>query len=201
MTMGEGSLPVSQHTSERNPQMSRLDDIFSGPVRRVLAATTTSAHVLAATGGATATVATTGAIVSQIDGITRSRAALSAQSIAPTHDIFGSANSAVYAVPVGQTIYTVLGVNAAGAIAVVQGTFAGQNLVPSPTAGVGALTQAGTSFVGDGSIPNLPDGFAPLGLIRTVTTSATFTPGTTLLNAAGITHAFFDIGLIPAVKP
>jgi hypothetical protein len=181
--------------------MSRLDDIFNGPVREALGATTTSAHVLAATGGATATVATTGAIVSQIDGITRSRAALSAQSIAPTHDIFGNSNSAVYAVPVGQTIYTVLGVNAAGSIAVVQGTFAGQNLVPSATAGVGALTQAGTSFVGDGSIPSLPDNFAPLGMIKTVTTSATFTPGTTLLNAAGITHTFFDIGLIPSVKP
>jgi len=181
--------------------MSRLDDIFSGPVRKALAATTTSAHVLAATGGATATVATTGAVVSQIDGITRSRAALAAQSLQPTHDIFGNANSAAYAVPIGSTVYTVLGVNAAGTIAVVQGTFAGQNLVPSATAGLGALSNAGTSFVGDGSIPSLPDGFAPLGLVKSVATSATFTPGTTLLNAAGVTHTFFDIGLIPSIKP
>lgn len=181
--------------------MSRLDDIFSGPVRKALSATTTSAHVFAATGGATATVQTTGAIVSQIDGISRSRAALSAQSLQPTHDIFGNTNTAAYAVPIGQTVYTVLGVNAAGTVAIVQGTFVGQNLVPSATSGLGALSNSGTSFAGDGSIPNLPDGFAPFGLLKTVAASAAFTPGTTNLNAAGITHTFFDIGLIPSVKP
>lgn len=181
--------------------MSRLDDIFSGPVRKALSATTTSAHVLAATGGATATVATTGAIVSQIDGISRSRAALAAQSLQPTHDIFGNVNTAAFAQPIGTTAYVVLGVNAAGSIGVVQGTFAGQNLVPSATSGLGALSNMGTSFVGDGSIPSLPDGFAPLGLVKVVTTSAAFTPGTTLLNVGTIAFSYFDIGLIPSVKP
>lgn len=181
--------------------MSRLDDIFSGPVREALSANTTSAHVLAATGGATATVATTSAIISQIDGVTRSRAALAAQSLAPTHNIFGEASTAVYAQPIGATAYLTLGVNAAGTIAVVQGTFAGQNLVPSATAGVGALSNAGTNLVGDGSIPNLPEGYAPLGLVKVVAASAAFTPGTTNLNTAGLTFSYFDIGLIPAVKP
>ena len=115
--------------------MSRIDDIFSGPVRKALAATTTSAHVLAATGGATATVATTGAIVSQIDGVTRSRAALAAQSIVPTHDLFGNVASGPFVQPIGKTGYLVLGVNAAGTVAVVQGSYEGQNLVPSATSG------------------------------------------------------------------
>jgi hypothetical protein len=181
--------------------MSRLDDITSGPIRKALAATTTSAHAFAATGGATATVQTTGAIVSQIDGVTRSRAALSAQSLVPTHDVFGNANTGVYAQPIGTTAYMVLGVNAAGTVAIVQGTFAGQNLVPSATGGLGALSNMGTSFVGDGSIPNLPEGYAPAGLLKVVTTSAAFTPGTTLLNVGTIAFTFFDIGLIPAVKP
>lgn len=181
--------------------MSRLDDIFSDPVRKALSANTISAHVFAATGGATATVQTTGAIVSQIDGITRSRAALAAQSLVPTHDIFGNANTAAYAQPIGTTAYMVLGVGATGAVAIVQGTFAGQNLVPSATSGLGAISNSGTSFVGDGSIPNLPAGFAPAGLLKVVTTSAAFTPGTTLLNVGTIAFSFFDIGLIPAVKP
>lgn len=181
--------------------MSRLDDIFSGPIRKALGATTTSAHVLAATGGATATVATTGVVISQIDGVTRSRAALAAQSLAPTHSIFGEASTAVYAQPIGTTAYLTLGVSAAGTIAVVQGTFAGQNLVPSATSGLGALSNAGTNLVGDGSIANLPDGFAPLGLVKVVTNSAAFTPGTTLLNVGTIAFSYFDIGLIPSVKP
>lgn len=180
--------------------MSRLDNILQGGVRQALAAVTVSSHVLAATGAA-ATVATTGAIVSRIDGITRSRAALAGQSLVPTHDIFGNASTAVYTQPIGTTAYMVLGVNAAGAIAVVQGTYAGQNLVPPVTSGVGALANAGTSFVGDGSIPNLPEGFAPFGLIKVVTSSATFTPGTTLLNVGTIAFSYFDIGLIPSVKP
>lgn len=182
--------------------MSRLDDITNGPIKAALAATTTSAHTFAATGGATATVQTSGAIVSQIGGVTRSRAALSAQSLAPTHDIFGNANTSRYAQPINSTVYYVLGVDAAGSVAVVQGTFAGQNLVPPVTAGVGALANAGTSFVGDGSIPSLPAGFAPFGLLKVVTNaSATFTPGVTNLNAAGLTNTFWDIGLIPEGRP
>lgn len=181
--------------------MSRLDNIFQAGVRQALEAVSVSAHVLAATGGATATVATTGAVVSRIGGITRSRAALAAQSLAPTHDIFGNASTAVYAQPIGSTAYLVLGVNAAGTIAVVQGTFAGQNLTSAPTAGIGALANMGANLVGDGSIPSLPDGFAPLGLIKVVSASAAFTPGTTNLNTAGLTFTFYDIGLIPSVKP
>lgn len=182
--------------------MSRLDDIFDGALKRALGATTTSAHTFAATGGATATVQTTGAIVSQIGGVTRSRAALSAQSLAPTHDIFGNVNASVYTQPSSTTVYYVLGVNAAGTVAVVQGTFQGQNLVPPVTSGVGPLANSGTSFVGDGSVPSLPDGFAPLGLLKVVTgASATFTPGTTLLNAAGLTNTFWDINLIPEGRP
>lgn len=192
--------------------MSRLDDIFSGPVKEALASTTVSSHGFGATGGAgVATVRTTSAIISQIGGVTRTRAALAGQSLAPTHDIFGQANTSRYTQPINTTVYYTLGVDASGNIAVVQGTFAGQNLVPPATAGLGAIAQAGTSFVGDGSIPNLPEtfdpvtgnrtGFAPFGLMKVQTNaSATFIPGTTGLDAAGITFTFWDINLIPEVK-
>lgn len=182
--------------------MSRLDDIFDGSAKRALAFQTNSAHVLAATGGATATVQTTNPIVGRFGGVTRSRAALSAQSIAPTHNIFGNVSTAAYAQPASTTAYLVLGVNAAGTVCVVQGTFDGQILAPAPTAGLGAFTNAGAQLVGDGRIPSLPDGFAPFGLIKVVTgASVTFTPGVTNLNAAGLTLTFWDIGLIPEGRP
>lgn len=183
--------------------MSRLDDIFDGGLKKALAATTVSSHGFGATGGAgVATVRTTSAIISQIGGVTRTRAALTGQSLAPTHDIFGQANTSRYTQPINTTVYYVLGVDAAGAVAVVQGTFQGQNLVPPVTAGVGALANSGTSFVGDGGIPNLPDGFAPFGLMKAVTNaSATFQPGVTGLDAAGLTLTFWDINLIPEGRP
>lgn len=181
--------------------MSRLASITSGAVKAALALTTTSAHVFAATGGPTATVQTAGAIVGHFGGITKSRAALAAQSLAPTHDIFGNANTSVYAQPANTTVYHILGVNVDGTVAVVQGTYSGQNLVPPVTAGVGALANSGTSFVGDGSIPSLPAGFAPFGLLKIATGATTFTPGTTNLNAASVTATFWDIGLIPEGRP
>lgn len=183
--------------------MSRLDNIFNGGVKAALAATTVSAHGFGATGGAgVATVRTTAAIVSQIGGVTRSRAALAGQSLAPTHDVFGSANTSRYTQPNATTVYYVLGVDAAGAVSVVQGTFLGQNLVPPATSGLGAIAQAGTSFVGDGSIPDLPAGFAPFGLLKAVTGGAsTFNPGVTGLDAAGLALTFWDIGLIPEGRP
>ncbi len=183
--------------------MSRVDDIFNGPLKRALTATTVSSHGFGATGGAgVATVRTTSAIISQIGGVTRTRAALAGQSLAPTHDIFGNANTSRYTQGANTTVYYVLGVDAAGSVAVVQGTFAGQNLVPPVTAGVGALANSGTSFVGDGGIPNLPEGFAPFGLMKVVAGgSGSFNPGTTGLDAAGLTFTFWDINLIPEGRP
>lgn len=184
--------------------MSRLDDITNGPIRSAFGAQTVSAHGFGATGGAgVATVRTTSAVVSRINGITRSRAAITGQSLAPTHDIDGNANTSRYVQPSSTVVYYVLGTDAANQTAVVQGTFAGQPLWPqSPTAGLGAFGANGTQRTGDGSVPSLPAGFAPFGLLKVTTNaSATFNPGVTGLDAAGLTVQAFDIGLIPADRP
>lgn len=180
--------------------MSRIDEVTNGPIRAALSAQTLSQHAFGATGAASATVRTTNAIVSRINGIIRTRAALTGQSLAPTHDIDGNVNTSRYVQPSNTTVYYVLGVDAAGSVAVVQGTWAGQPLFPtSPTQGLGAGGAIGTQRTGDGLIPSLPAGFAPFGLLRVVTgASATFNPGVTNLDAAGVTATAFDIGLIPA---
>lgn len=182
--------------------MSRLDSLNAAGLLAAVGTFTISAHVLAINAAAAATIRTTGAIVSQIDGVTRSRAALAAQSIVPTHNIFGDVAAGARVQPASTTVYYVLGVNAAGAVAVVQGTYSGEMFAPAPTSGIGLFSNGGTQMSGTGEIPSLPAGHAPFGLIKVVTNgSTTFTPGTTALDAAGLTVSFFDIGLIPAVRP
>ena len=47
-------------------------------------------------------------------------------------------------------------------------------------------------------IPDLPDGCAPVGVIKVAATGADFVPGTTALDAAGITATYFNLSSIPA---
>ena len=69
--------------------------------------------------------------------------------------------------------------NAAGTVKVIQGT---------------AVATAGTCVV-----PGCPDGYAPLGVIKVANgNSATFTLGTTGLDAAGVTDTYYDVSLAPA---
>jgi hypothetical protein len=45
----------------------------------------------------------------------------------------------------------------------------------------------------------MPAGYAPIGYFKVVTVASTFTAGTTLWNASGVTATFKDISLIPTV--
>lgn len=68
------------------------------------------------------------------------------------------------------------------------------------SAGVVSCTQS--DIVADGEdvhYPELPDNEAPIGAIKVVTNaSTTFTPGTTDLNAAGVTTTYIDLSMVPA---
>jgi len=69
--------------------------------------------------------------------------------------------------------------NSAGTVKVIQGT---------------AVATAGTC-----TVPGCPDGYAPLGVIKVANgNSATFTLGTTGLDAAGVTDTYYDVSLAPA---
>lgn len=145
---------------------------------------------LAINAAGAATVKTNSALQYLNNGVIKYKAALAAQSIAPTA---GQA----YVQPVSTTVYYTLGLDAAGAVVVVQGSYDGQKLSLDPSKGLGN-SQAGSSWEGDGSIPDVPAGVTPFGVIKVVTNGvATFTPGTTALDAAGVTASYFDVAVLP----
>lgn len=168
--------------------MSKLNDINAGPIRDLIAGAVFTKPVLAINAASAATVKTTNAIVYSVNGVLYSKALLSAQSIAVTHNSFGNAGGA-YVQPSSTTAYYTLGLDAAGAVTVTQSSFAGQDL---------SVLNAGTSARGSGYIADAPAGSTPFGVIKVVTgASATFTAGTTALDAAGITATYFDINALP----
>ena len=146
---------------------------------------------LAINAASAATVKTTGAVIFSVDGVMYTKAALSAQSIAITHDQFGrdvttQPSLAAYVQPANSTVYYVLGLNAAGTVATVQGGYSGQS-----------LTVNGQPFVSDGSMPVLPNGYAPIGVLKVATGAVTFTPATTALDAASVTTTYFNVSTLP----
>lgn len=180
--------------------MSKLSDLSNGALIALLSAVTLSKPVLAINLAGAATVKTTAAVAYAINGVSYSKAALAAQAIAVTHDANGNA-SAGYVQPAGTTAYYTLGVNAAGTVSVSQSTYAAQAGSSNPAVGVGAGYQSGTSFIGSGNMADAPAGYAPFGMLKVVTAgAATFTAGTTLLDAANVTVSYFDLFVVPATN-
>jgi hypothetical protein len=146
--------------------------------------------------GAVATVTTTGTNTYTVDGIFRTFAAWTTQSVAITHTAAGLPVSlqAAYVQPVLTTVYYVMALNAAGTVACIQGSFAGQQ--------VAAIPGVAEAYTASGGLPIVPAGYTPIGLFKVVLTgAATFTPATTLWNAAGVTATFFDVTVLPSVAP
>ncbi len=165
-----------------------FQDINDAATRNAVANRCFSRPVLAINAAGAATVKTTNAIDYCVNGVIAQKAALSAQSLAVTHDARGNAGAG-YVQPVSSTVYYTIGLNAAGTVCVVQSDFLGRNL---------SLIAAGTSAVGNGLVADTPDGYTPVGVVKIVTNgSTTFTAGTTLLDAAGVTASYFDIAVLP----
>lgn len=133
--------------------------------------------------GAAATVSTTGTNTYLVDGVFYSFAAWTVQAITVTHSMYGQpvATLAAYVQPTNSVAFYVIGLNAAGTVCSVQGNYrlTADNVLPA--------------------MPIMPVGYAPIGYIKVVTTTGTFTAGTTLWNAGGFTPTFKDISLIPTV--
>lgn len=172
--------------------MSTLKAQPSVDLRRLLGDRCYVYGTLAINAASAATVKTTGAVIYSVDGVMYTKAALSAQSIAITHDQFGrdvtvQPSLAAYVQPISSTVYYLLGLNAAGTVCTVQGGYSGQS-----------ITLNGQAFVSDGSMPALPVGYAPIGVVKIATNgSTTFTAGTTLLDAAGVTATYFNVSTLP----
>lgn len=173
--------------------MSRISALASASLRQVLGNRCHTKATLAINAGGAATVKTTGATIYSVGGVLYTKAALAAQSIAVTHRLDGSAVTTAepaYVQPAETTVIYVVALNAGGTVAVVQGSYAGQAVKFRPD-----LTKIMT---GDGDIPDEPAGYTAIGAIKVTTAAATtFTPGTTLLDAAGITATYFDVSVLP----
>jgi hypothetical protein len=173
--------------------MSSLSNIQSAAVSKVLSNFCSSRIALAINAGGAATVKNTGAIIYAIDGVLHTKAALAAQSIAVTHGFEGklvAAGPAAYVQPAGTTVLYVLALNAGGDVAVVQGTYLGQTITYPAD-----LTKIVT---GNGLIPTEPDGYTAVGVIKVATANAaTFTPGTTALDAADVTATYYNVAVLP----
>lgn len=175
--------------------MSRLTDIVNGATQAAIGTINMVKAVLAINAAAAPTVKTTNALSYVIKGVQYTRALLAAQSIVATHTQHGTVVGGGYNIPPQTTAYFTLGVNPAGVIAVVQGSYAGQPL---------SNGQMGTSSVGDGFIPDVPDNYAAFGVIKvtnnnTVVSGTNFVPGTTALDAANMAVSYFDIAVIPGL--
>jgi hypothetical protein len=174
--------------------MASVNPIISADVRNALLNRCLTKSSLAINAASAATVKTTGPTTYTVNGIQYSKASLAAQSIAPTHDAYGNlvaAGVAAYVQPTNTTVYYLVSVNAAGTVAVSQGSYAGQ-----AQAFVGDLSRVN---IGNGLIPVEPAGYTAIGVIKVAPTSAvTFTPGTTLLDAANVNATYADVDILPA---
>lgn len=173
--------------------MSRISSIASASLRHVLGNRCHTKAALAINAAGAATVKTTGATIFSIGGVLYTKAALAAQSIAVTHRLDGTAVTTAepaYVQPAEATVVYVVALNKDGTVAVVQGSYAGQAVTFKPD-----LTKV---LVGNGDIPDEPAGYTAIGAIKVATAAATtFTPGTTLLDAAGLTVTYYDVSVLP----
>ena len=174
--------------------MSSLSNIQSAAVAKVLGDRCLGKITLAINAGGAATVKSTGAIIFSINGVAYTHAALSNQAITVTHGCFGelvAAYPAKYTQPVLTTVFYVLALNAAGTLAVVQGSYAGQSLTFGE--------DKSKVLIGTGAIPIEPDGYTAIGVIKVALAgSATFNPATTALDATDVTATYYDVSVLPA---
>lgn len=152
--------------------------------------------VLAINAASAATVKTTNALTYAIGGVLYSKAALSAQSIAVTHGANGLPVTAMdgnpaYVQPISSTVIYLVSLDAAGTVSITQGAYAGQVMSFN-----GNISKRVTDV--DGGVPTLPGGNAVIGALKVTTNaSATFTPGSTALDSAGVSVTYFDLQTLP----
>lgn len=177
--------------------MSRLNDVQHKAMRRLLGNRCFSKVVLAINGASAATVSTTvvpaGGIVYSVDGRQYLKANLAAQALTvnAAQQAVVTGQETFYVQPVSTTVYYVVCLDSAGNVRTVQGTYFGQVFVPY------------IAQTGDGSIPDVGDSLTAIGMIKIATSgSVTFTPGTTALDAAGVTATYYDLsGALPVTAP
>lgn len=173
--------------------MSALSDLSSAMLRKLVGTFCAGPAGLAIKIATDVAAKTSAAFNYAIGGVFYTKAAIATQSVVPTHRFNGDAVTAAdpsYVQPINTTVFYVLAINAAAAVAVVQGSFANQVIKFSK--------DISKVWTGDGAIPAEPAGYTAFGVIKITTNGATtFTPGTTALDAAGLTVSYFNVSALP----
>jgi len=173
---------------------------LSGPARYI-AGNRNVTRGIVAIGTNKARINTTAAITPVIDGLMRTKAALTSDAlvacVAATHLAAAEANwqqpsgtVGFYTQPASTTVYYVLCINAGGTTCTVQGTYDGQ-----------AIANGSGYSEGSGGVPDIPNSLAPWGMVKVVTGATTFVPTTTEFDAASVTSTFYDLSNLPATAP
>lgn len=166
--------------------MTTLKDSKASINRKLEGYRNMTAAVLAINAAGAATFKTTSAYSYLVDGIFKSKTALAAQAFSAGHAVQAA----------GTTLYYTVGLDAAGNVTTYQGT------APSANQIAAALMNGQAASSVPSNIADVPDGVTAVGLIKVVTNSSTtFTPGTTLLDAAGLTVTYYDVAVLPSVAP
>lgn len=168
--------------------MSKLTDITNLAIRNLLAYRVDALGTLAINAGAV-DLKTTTTIAYVNGGVVKAKTAMANITLVATTGL-------KYTLPIGKTCYFAFGLDSGGTLVVVQGSYAGQKLSLDPTLGVG-VAQAGANWVGDGSMPDVPAGVTLFGIAKVVNVTNAFIPGTTNVDAAGVTTTCYDIGSHP----
>lgn len=158
-----------------------------------------ASRAITAIGATASAVSTTNAILAVIDGVYRNVAAITNQALISIDPV----NRPFYVQPANTTVYYTLATDGTN-VRVIQGDFAGRQTFVN-----------GVEVRGDGNVPDVPDfsvasvdaagnqtlntQWCPFAVLRVVTGATTFTPGTTLLNAANVTTTIFDVATLPAL--
>jgi len=153
--------------------MSGLRDITDQAIHDLIANNNFTPAVLAINAAGAATFKTTSAYQYMIDGVFKSKAALAAQAFSAGH---APQN-------IGVTQYYAVGLDGLGNVNTYQG-------------GEETFILLGISTTVP-TLPTIPAGICPVGIIKVVTTSAAFVPGTTLLDTVGLTVTYFDVSVMP----
>lgn len=178
--------------------MSKLSDLSNGHLRELLGCYSQGTCVPAINAGSAATIKTTqlpaASFCVTINGQPKLLANLSAQALtalaALQNPITGQ--DGFYVQPVLTTAYYLFVANAAGTVYTIQGTYSGQ-----------AFT-AFKSALGDGSMPDIAvkETYAPIGAMKVVlANAATFTPGTTALDASDVTVTYASLNRLGNALP
>lgn len=164
-----------QFAVERNLHRA-VDEVTDAQLRSVLGDRKYSACTYAGTGSPSVTI--TGVINFSIGGRMFTKASTTTASF-----------SDLRPQKPGTTKAYLIGINASGVCTIVNGLE-----LPALVTNIGGAV-TGQGPVGP-HIPPLPEGYAPVAAFTVTTGDATtFTPGTTNLNAAGVTTTFYDLAV------